>query len=233
MRVETTPTVASSRMSIRITTTYSFTLGLVIMDSVHIPTGCGTWPAFWTDGKHRCRISGSIYLTLITGPNWPAGGEIDIVEGVHTYTANQATLHTNPGCTIPSSDTSVLNITGTLVDGTDCAAQDTGNAGCGVRASQSNTFGAGFNNNGGGVYASKLIAFRIFVIKILNFFVVEWTSDGIKVFFFPRSSIPSDITAGAPLPDNWGVPMANWPASTCNATEFFYDNSVIFDTTLW
>lgn len=197
MRVETTPTVSSSRMSVRITTTYTFTLGLLIMDSVHMPTGCGTWPAFWTDG-----------------PNWPAGGEIDIVEGVNTYTANQATLHTNPGCTIASSDTSVLNITGTLIDGTDCAAADTGNAGCGVRATQSNTFGSAFNSNGGGVYA------------------MEWTNDGIKVFFFPRSSIPSDITAGAPLPDTWGKPMASWPASTCNATQFFYNNNAIFDTTL-
>lgn len=35
------------------------------MDSVHMPTGCATWPAFWSNG-----------------PNWPAGGEIDIVEGV-------------------------------------------------------------------------------------------------------------------------------------------------------
>ncbi|KAG6381371.1 concanavalin A-like lectin/glucanase domain-containing protein [Boletus reticuloceps] len=77
MRVETTPTVQNNRMSVRITTDLSFTEGLVILDAVHMPTGCGTWPAFWTDG-----------------PDWPNNGEIDIVEGVNNYTNNQATIHT-------------------------------------------------------------------------------------------------------------------------------------------
>jgi predicted RNase H-related nuclease YkuK (DUF458 family) len=44
MQVETTPTVESVRKSIRIETQVSFTGGLVIMDSVHMPTGCATWP---------------------------------------------------------------------------------------------------------------------------------------------------------------------------------------------
>ena len=44
MKVETTPTVASNRMSIRIETTQTWNGGLFIMDSVHMPTGCGTWP---------------------------------------------------------------------------------------------------------------------------------------------------------------------------------------------
>ncbi len=44
MRVETTPNVAANRRSIRISTKTSFNGGLVIMDSVHMPTGCGIWP---------------------------------------------------------------------------------------------------------------------------------------------------------------------------------------------
>ncbi|KAH7883790.1 glycoside hydrolase family 16 protein [Phlebopus sp. FC_14] len=199
MRVETTPQVQTNRKSVRITTEQIFTEGLVIMDAVHMPTGCGTWPAFWTNG-----------------PNWPAGGEIDIVEGVNNYTNNQATIHTNPGCSLTTSNSSLLAVTGTVVGGTDCAAADSNNEGCGMRSSSDTSFGSGFNSIGGGVYA------------------MLWdNSVGIKVYFFPRGSIPSDITAGAPQPQTWPTPMANWPNSNdCDTSKFFYSHSAIFDTTL-
>ena len=61
MAVETTQTVAGNRRSIRITTNYQFTGGLLVLDAVHAPTGCGTWPAFWSNG-----------------PNWPNNGEVAI-----------------------------------------------------------------------------------------------------------------------------------------------------------
>lgn len=197
MRVETTPQVQSNRQSVRITTQATFNGGLVVMDAVHMPTGCATWPAFWTNG-----------------PNWPAGGEIDIIEGVNNYTNNQATIHTNPGCSLPSTSSASLNMSGTLVASTDCSASDTGNQGCGVRSSLSNSFGSGFNGNGGGVYA------------------MLWDSSGIKIYFFPRGSIPSDISAGAPQPSKWPAPMANFPSTDCNPYEFFNTHSTIFDTTL-
>jgi len=197
MRVETTETVSGNRQSVRISTQSQFNGGLVIMDSVHMPTGCGTWPAFWTDG-----------------PNWPAGGEIDIVEGVNDYTNNQATIHTDVGCTLPNSSSSALAISGTVIGGTDCAALTTGNQGCGIRASSNNSFGAGFNANGGGVYAMK------------------WDATGIAVYFFSRGSVPADITAGAPQPDSWGLALAAWPAASCAPFNFFNNHQAIFDTTL-
>ena len=91
---------------------------------------------------------------LLTFSSSPRAGEIDIVEGVNDYSNNQATIHTAHGCTIPSSSSSSLGITGNVVGGTNCAAAETNNAGCGMTATQQNTYGAGFNSNGGGVYAS-------------------------------------------------------------------------------
>ncbi|KAK0463535.1 concanavalin A-like lectin/glucanase domain-containing protein [Desarmillaria tabescens] len=190
-------TVSGNRQSIRITTESTYNGVLVILDSVHMPTGCGTWPAWWSNG-----------------PNWPIGGEIDIVEGINDYTNNQATLHTDPGCSLPSVSADVLNITGAAVGGTNCAANETSNEGCGFRSASDVSFGAAFNDNGGGVYAMK------------------WDDDGIRVYFWTQDTVPSDVNAGTPVPSRWGSPMANWPSSTCNSTKYFYNHSFIFDTTL-
>ncbi|KAG8219988.1 glycoside hydrolase family 16 protein [Butyriboletus roseoflavus] len=220
MRVETTPTVQTNRQSVRITTNLTFTEGLVILDAVHMPTGCGTWPG----GYHFfCFIIGfgtnirlSITAFWTNGPNWPNDGEIDIVEGVNNYTDNQATIHTGVGCNIATSNTTLLDITGTVVGGTDCSAVQSNNTGCGMRSSSNTSFGSGFNSVGGGVYA------------------MYWdNSVGIKVWFFQRGSIPNDITAGAPQPQNWPTPMAFWAnSSLCNISNMFLDHSAIFDTTL-
>ncbi|KAF7784589.1 CAZyme family GH16 [Agaricus bisporus var. burnettii] len=199
MRVETTPKVDNLRNSVRITTKFQFNGGLVIMDAVHMPTGCGSWPAFWTNAN---------------GLDWPEGGEIDIVEGVHDYTNNQATIHTEVGCTLPSTDQGVLAISGSVIGLSNCAAAETGNQGCGIRASSNKSFGASFNNNGGGTYAMK------------------WDTSGIAIYFFPRGSEPADITAGKPEPDSWGTAMARWPAASCDPFKFFKVHRAIFDTTL-
>jgi hypothetical protein len=54
----------------------------------------GVWPAFWTFGQSGI---------------WPAGGEIDIIEGVHDNIHNQVAFHTEPGCMYTPSG----NYTGT------------------------------------------------------------------------------------------------------------------------
>jgi hypothetical protein len=197
MRVETTPNVPGNRKSIRITTKSQFNGALVIMDSIHMPTGCGTWPAFWTNG-----------------PNWPIGGEIDIVEGVHQYTNNQATLHTDVGCTLPSKDSNTLAISGSVLGGTNCAVAATSNQGCGIRAPTSNTFGSGFNSNGGGVYAMR------------------WDSTGVAIYFFTHDNLPADVLSDSPNPDSWPSAQARWPAAGCDPFKFFKDHHAIFDTTL-
>jgi len=136
MAVDTTQTITGNRQSIRITTNYNFTGGLLVLDAVHSPTGCATWPAFWSNG-----------------PDWPNNGEIDIMEGVNDITVNQASIHTASGCHISDSE-SANNATGTLVGGSDCASAESNNGGCGQQAtSLTNTYGPSFNSNDGGVYA--------------------------------------------------------------------------------
>ena len=116
-----------------------YTGGMIIMDALHMPYGCGVWPAWWSNG-----------------PNWPNGGEIDILEGVNDFTQNQVSLHTGDGCYMSDS----MNQSGTLTTGNfdshNCASSATSNQGCGVRdMTGSASYGHAFNSVGGGVYASK------------------------------------------------------------------------------
>jgi len=183
------------RKSIRITDNHAFNVNtLLLMDAAHMPTGCSTWPAFWSNGA-----------------NWPAGGEIDIVEGVNGQQQNQGTLHTNPGCSASSDDTHPSS--GQLLNG-NCGVSNGDNTGCGFLDTNSdNSFGSGFNSNGGGVFA------------------MQWVDTGISMWFFPRSAIPGDITAEHPEPWTWPSPFGHWAASTCPTNEFFTDNNAIFDLT--
>lgn len=79
------------------------------------------------------------------------------MEGVNNYTDNQATIHTGVGCSIATSNATLLDITGTVVGGTDCSAEQSDNAGCGMRSPSNTSFGSGFNSVGGGVYASEWV----------------------------------------------------------------------------
>jgi hypothetical protein len=58
------------RDSVRISSSFGVDEGIFILDLVHMPEGCGTWPAFWSASQ--------------SGP-WPQGGEIDIIEGERFY----------------------------------------------------------------------------------------------------------------------------------------------------
>ncbi|KAF7712634.1 Endo-1,3(4)-beta-glucanase [Penicillium ucsense] len=183
----------SGRQSVRLTSTKSYQHGLVILDLAHMPGSvCGTWPAFW-----------------MLGANWPNNGEIDIIEGVNTQSNNQVTLHTSNGCSIQNS-----GFTG-LLDTANCyveAAGQSANSGCAITSNSGQSYGDGFNQAGGGVYAT------------------EWTSAGIKVWFFPRSGIPWDISIGKPNPATWGMPTAAF-AGSCNIDSHFNNLQLVFDIT--
>lgn len=118
-------------------------------------------------------------------------------------------LHTSNDCTVPGNGE-----TGTVTTG-DCYQYDPNqsNSGCGITDTDTNSYGGNFNNMGGGVYA------------------MEWTNSAIKVWMFPRSAIPGDISSGSPNPAGWGTPVANFGGSACNVQSHFSGHNVVFDTT--
>ncbi|KXT07395.1 hypothetical protein AC578_439 [Pseudocercospora eumusae] len=109
---------------------------------------------------------------------WPVYGELDIIEFTNDATSNLIALHTMPDCTIAGSGQ-----TGTLLTN-DCG-KDQGYKGCNISPNQPNSAGTAFNSIGGGIYA------------------VEWTSVAIRVWFFPRNSIPASVTAINPDTSSW------------------------------
>ena len=121
-------------------------------------------------------VCGTWPAMWMLGPSWPNGGEIDIIEGVSSNPRNLMSAHRSAGCTIAGT-----NELGTLQT-SDCDAFVNGNSGCGVSSSGGDSYGNGLNNHGGGVYAT------------------EWTSNYIRIWFFPRSSIPASISTGTPDP---------------------------------
>ena len=77
-----------------------------------------------------------------------------------------------------------------------------------MSATNPQSYGAGFNANGGGVYAT------------------EWTSQSINIYFFPRASIPGDISSGNPDPSTWGTALASFSGGV-NMDSFFKDQQIV------
>ncbi|EGN97292.1 glycoside hydrolase family 16 protein [Serpula lacrymans var. lacrymans S7.3] len=193
---DTTVLTASGpgRNSVRVKSNTAYTTHAAIFGIAHMPEGCGSWPAVWETNES----------------NWPAGGEVDIVEGVNNVAPNQATLHTSPGCTIPSSG----GMLGTVVS-TNC---DSNANGCSIQLTEdNNSFGPGFNGVGGGWYA------------------VERTNSAISVWFWERgsTSVPSQVSSGASSIDTstWGTPDAYFPSTSCDISTMFDANNIIINLT--
>ncbi|KAF7367574.1 Glycoside hydrolase family 16 protein [Mycena sanguinolenta] len=161
---------------------------LLILDANHIPFGCSVWPSLFTQGQV-----------------WPQQGEIDIIENVNLETDNRFSLHVgDPNCVQPTSVAS--NQTGTIstADGdiSNCTAKNT--VGCVTTETKPNSYGSGFANQGGGVFA------------------MSWDASGIAFWYFARGSIPSNIGGTeAPTPSTWGKASAWYPASGCDPTVAF------------
>ncbi|KAG2074810.1 glycoside hydrolase family 16 protein [Suillus decipiens] len=186
------------RNSVRIRSNNQYYQHVVVFDIQHMPEGCGTWPAIWETDES----------------DWPASGEIDILEGVNNVVPNQSTLHTSPDCSMPNNTTQ----SGTFTT-TNCDVSVAGNVGCAVKLTDDpNSFGPAFNNISGGWYA------------------MERTLQYINVWFWERSdpSVPLDVSSGASIIDtnNWGTPAANFPNNAqCDIQSHFGGNNIIIDLT--
>jgi len=158
-------------------------------------------------------------LWLSDPSNWPTNGEIDVMEATNLApVGNQVTLHTTKDCKMSVK----RKETGTALQ-KNCLNSTDGDSGCGVQGSTA-TFGEDFNSNGGGVYA------------------LELRDAGIRVWFFDRDSIPSDIdtstsnstntTAAVPDPSTWGEALADFPSTDCDVSSHFRNQSIIVNIDL-
>jgi len=169
------------RKSIRLESKERFRRGLFVIDAPHMPTGCGTWPAFW----------------MYDSP-WPDMGEIDIIEGVHDSAVNSAALHTGPGCSMDGvpedSFQGQWNPGLTAQAATNCYVEAPGqsrNQGCSL-GFPDGTFGAAWNEDGGGAYAAL------------------WDESGVQIWAFRGGCVPEDLRCGRPEPSRWGMPAARF-----------------------
>ena len=143
-----------------------------------------------------------------------SSGEIDIVESVNQAdNGDQMTSHTSHNCNMDAK----RKQTGNTISKS-CWNETDDNAGCRIAGPQ-NTSGESFNANGGDIYA------------------VEWRDAGIRMWFFYRSSIPTDIPTDpanttAPDPSAWGRPLADFPNTNCDISSHFKNQSIIVDIDL-
>ncbi|KAF2144668.1 glycoside hydrolase family 16 protein, partial [Aplosporella prunicola CBS 121167] len=235
----------NGRAAVRLESKTSYQKGLLVVDVKHMPGGiCGVWPALWTLG------SGT----------WPNHGEIDIIEGVNIQKQNLMTLHTSSGCTIDGQNSysgggggitntpgtnfkpSGVRFTGNLTTA-NCDVKAPGqsaNMGCQFEAPQNPrkltprydedeeededsdssdavyapTYGPAFNKNGGGIFA------------------MEWTTDGIKIFFFPhkRRQDLHPMLRTATDDSRWGDPQAHFKGSGCDFERHFQMHRIVLNT---
>lgn len=89
-------------------------------------------------------------------PDYPAHGEIDIIEGINENTVNLETLHTNAGCNITkSAQQGTANGDGVCDNNFQDIPNQYQNQGCSVTDDETvnqPSYGTPFNNIGGGVY---------------------------------------------------------------------------------
>lgn len=165
---------------------------------------------FVFDVRHSPFGCGTWPALWLTDPsNWPEHGEIDVMEAVNQADdGNQMTLHTSDGCSM-----NVRREQTGKPQQTNCDATKNDNVGCGVEG-DTDSYGQAFNQGNGGIMA------------------MEWRKEGIRMWQFPRSNIPSDITDHKPNPGAWGEALADFPSTDCNIGNHFKNQSIVANINL-
>ncbi|GAA5955204.1 hypothetical protein JCM8115_001881 [Rhodotorula mucilaginosa] len=182
--------------AIKLTSKAAYAEGLYLWDIARMPQVCGSWPAIWS-----------------TGPDWPNGGEIDLVEYVSLQSKNGFSVHTGPGCWAGSTGYSAEGMLAGA-NSLNCDAHATDSQGCGFRTTQNATCGVGANAKGAGVYA------------------LEWSSAGIKAWYFPRGQVPQDIKDKNPNPWSWSTPDMYIAAEGCNPSTYFQPQTLVVNSNI-
>ncbi|KAL9578668.1 MAG: hypothetical protein Q9212_005573, partial [Teloschistes hypoglaucus] len=96
---------------------------------------------------------------------------------------------------------------GCSLAGSSCLA----NQGCPAKGGN---YADSFNKANGGIYA------------------MEWTGNGIYVWYFARGKEPKDILGKNPTPKSWGNPTVRFDGgNNCNIDQHFKNQQIVFDTT--
>ncbi|KAF2682506.1 glycoside hydrolase family 16 protein [Lentithecium fluviatile CBS 122367] len=170
--------------------------------NVYMPVGPGrpsarleSWMAF-TEGLFVIDLTHDCWLWSTAGlGDWPADGEIDIIENVNDACINNVALHTTGNYTV----TETTNQTG-LWGSTDYNIAHDENQGCAITITEPFNYDAEFNANGGGMYA------------------MEWTSNVVRIWFFPPTGVSDglrDDYDGIPDPETFSIPSASF-AGPCS-----------------
>ncbi|GAA6061807.1 hypothetical protein JCM10212_004863 [Sporobolomyces blumeae] len=160
---------------------------------------------------YGCSVWGAMWSQAA---QWPQGGEIDTYESVNLQTNNQMALHTTDGCTAVNASSSVA-FDGTLTYA-NCNKDVNSNSGCTAVDPNANSDGEAFAAAGGGMWATEL------------------STDGVKIWFFTRSAVPTDLSSNSSSidPTSWGNPTFFVPTSSCDTSKYFAAQHLVIDITL-
>lgn len=160
------------------------------------------------------------YSWTVNHENYPEWGEIDIFENINENTASLHTLHTTAGCTVAANQGATRQTS--TEQSYNCDDQATTGPfgttqsqyqGCSATSTTANSYGSGFNNQGGGTV------------------VMEWSTHFIKMWTFAPGAVPANILSETPDTSTWGLPSFDTEGGNCTMNDHFQAHNMVFDLT--